>query len=111
MVLPCFPCYHKATSAGRLHRAVGRYHPMTIGHEAVTEHERLAGATVLVDEDNSLAGLDHQPGLGALGYPALGRASSRKEATASLTHERRREVLVVALRLAGGLAPPVTEAL
>src|SRR3954453_18935160 len=102
MVLPCVPGYTKATSAGRLRRAVGRYHPMTIGHEAVTEHERLAGATVLVVEDNSIVGLDLQLTLEAFGYRVLGPASSNKEVLARLAHERRPDVVVVDLHLADG---------
>src|SRR4051794_20970258 len=110
MVLPCVPCYHKATRAGRLRRAVGRNHPMTISHEAVTEHERLAGATVLVVEDNSIIGLDLQLTLEDFGYRVLGPASSNEHALEVLAHQRP-DVAVVDFHLTDGLATPVTEAL
>src|SRR4051794_37368415 len=110
MVVPCVSCYTKATSAGRLRRAVGRNHPMTISHEAVTEHGRLADATVLVVEDNSIIGLDLQLTLEAFGYRVLGPASSNEEVLAMLAQERP-DVAVVDLHLTDGLATPVTEAL
>src|SRR3954454_756754 len=111
MVLPCVPCYTKVTRAGRLRRAVGRNHPMTIGHEAVTEHGRLVGPTVLVVEDNSIVGLDLQLTLEAFGYRVLGPASSNEAVLTMLAHERRPDVAVVDLHLTDGLATPVTEAL
>src|SRR3954453_8954378 len=110
MVLPCVPGYTKATSAGRLRRAVGRNNPMTIGHEAVTEHERLAGATVLVVEDNSVVGLDLQLTLEAFGCRVLGPASSNEHALEVLAHQRP-DAAVVDLHLTDGSATPVTEAL
>ena len=84
---------------------------MTISHEAVTEHERLAGATVLVVEDNSIVGLDLQLTLEGFGYRVLGPASSNEEVLAMLAQERRPDVAVVDLHLTDGLATPVTEAL
>jgi len=84
---------------------------MTISHEAVTEHERLVGATVLVVEDNSVIGLDLQLTLEAFGYRVLGPASSNEEVLAMLAHERWPDVAVVDLHLTDGLATPVTEAL
>ena len=84
---------------------------MTISHEAVTEHGRLAGTTVLVVEDNSIIGLDLQLTLEGFGYRVLGPASSNEEVLAMLAHERRPDVAVVDLHLTDGLATPVTEAL
>jgi two-component system, response regulator PdtaR len=83
---------------------------MTIGHGAVTARERLAGATVLVVEDNAIIGLDLQLTLEAFGYRVLGPASSNKDVLAMLAHERP-DAAVVDLRLTDGLATPVTEAL
>ena len=83
---------------------------MTMGHEAVTEHGRLAGATVLVVEDNSIVGLDLQLTLEAFGHRVLGPASSNEEVLAMLAQERP-DVAVVDLHLTDGLATPVTEAL
>src|SRR5215212_10006381 len=103
MVLPCVPCYTKTTRAGRLRWAVGRNHPMTIGHEAITEHERRAGATVLVVEDNSIIGLDLQLTLEAFGYRVLGPASSNEEVLVMLAQERP-DAAVVDLHLIDGLA-------
>src|SRR4051812_2151546 len=110
MVLPRSPCYNKATSAGRLRRAVGRNNPMTIGHEAVTEHARQTCATVLVVEDNSIIGLDLQLTLGDFGYRVLGPASSNEDVLAMLAHQRP-DAAVIDLHLTDGLATPVTEAL
>jgi CheY-like chemotaxis protein len=83
---------------------------MTISHGAVTEHERLAGATVLVVEDNAIIGLDLQLTLEAFGYRVLGTVSSNKDVLAMLAHERP-DAAVVDLRLTDGVATPVTEAL
>jgi CheY-like chemotaxis protein len=83
---------------------------MTISHEAVTEHGRLADATVLVVEDNSIIGLDLQLTLEAFGYRVLGPASSNEEVLAMLAQERP-DVAVVDLHLTDGLATPVMEAL
>jgi CheY-like chemotaxis protein len=83
---------------------------MTIGHEAVTEHKRLAGATVLVVEDNSIVGLDLQLTLEDFGYRVLGPARSNEHVLTMLAHERP-DAAVVDLRLTDGLATPVTEAL
>ena len=83
---------------------------MTISHGAVTEHERLAGATVLVVEDNAIIGLDLQMTLEDFGYRVLGPASSNEDALAMLAHERP-DAAVVDLHLTDGLATPVTEAL
>jgi two-component system, response regulator PdtaR len=85
---------------------------MTMGKgAAITEHERWAGATVLVVEDNSIIGLDLQLTLEAFGYRVLGPASSNEEVLAMLARERRPDAAVVDLHLTDGLATPVTEAL
>src|SRR5215204_171408 len=102
MVLPRCTCYNKATSAGRLQQAVGRDNPMTIGHGAIPERERLAGATVLVVEDNAIIGLDLQMTLEAFGCRVLGPASSNEHALEVLVHERP-DAAVVDLRLTDGL--------
>jgi DNA-binding response OmpR family regulator len=83
---------------------------MTIGHAAITARERLAGATVLVVEDNSIIGLDLQLTLEDFGYRVLDPASSNEDTLAMLAHERP-DAAVVDLRLTDGLATPVTEAL
>ena len=83
---------------------------MTIGHGAVTARERLAGATVLVVEDNAVIGLDLQLTLEAFGYRVLGPASSNEQALAVLAHDRP-DAAVVDLNLTDGFATPVTEAL
>jgi two-component system, response regulator PdtaR len=77
---------------------------------AITEHGRLADATVLVVEDNSIIGLDLQLTLEAFGYRVLGPASSNEEVLAMLAQERP-DAAVVDLHLIDGLATPVTEAL
>ena len=83
---------------------------MTSGNGAVTERERLAGATVLVVEDNSIIGLDLQMTLEDFGCRVLGPASSNEDVLAMLAHERP-DAAVVDLHLTDGLATPVTEAL
>src|SRR4051812_37129122 len=98
MVLPCVPCYTKATRAGRLRRAVGRNHPMTMDKVGITKHGRLEDATVLVVEDNSIVGLDLQLTLETFGYRVLGPASSNEEVLAMLAQERP-DVAVVDLHL------------
>src|SRR3954466_13224679 len=110
MVFPRSPFYNKATSAGRLRRAVGRNHPMTMDERAITERERPAGATVLVVEDNSVIGLDLQLPLEDFGCGVLGPASWNEDVLAMLAHERP-DAAVVDLHLTDGLATPVTEAL
>lgn len=83
---------------------------MTIDHEVSTDRERLAGATVLVVEDNSIIALDLQMTLEAFGCRVLGPASSNVQALALLAHERP-DAAVLDLHLADSLATPVTEAL